>query len=70
MRAYEFPAKFTEDGRLELPSDLQERLRNQPSARIIVLVDESDDESAIWTRMTTEQFLSGYSEADEIYDRL
>uniref|UniRef100_A0A832H4C1 Uncharacterized protein n=1 Tax=Oscillatoriales cyanobacterium SpSt-402 TaxID=2282168 RepID=A0A832H4C1_9CYAN len=68
MKAYKFPAKLTDSGQLELPSDLQQCLREQPSARIIVLIDESEDESA-WAEMATEQFLSGYSDADEIYDR-
>ncbi len=69
MKAYEFPAKFTADGQLELPVDLQQRLRHQPAARVIVLIDESDEEAANWTRITSAQFLAGYSEADEIYDR-
>ncbi|MEX0268341.1 hypothetical protein AB3R30_04300 [Leptolyngbyaceae cyanobacterium UHCC 1019] len=70
MRAYEFPAKVTADGQLELPPELQVRLRHRPSVRVIVLLDESDDESENWATITAKQFLSGYSAADEVYDRL
>jgi hypothetical protein len=41
--------------------------------RIIVLVPESETEEIEqnhWSNLTTDQFLSGYSPADAIYDKI
>ncbi|MER3435774.1 MAG: hypothetical protein C4288_20910 [Leptolyngbya sp. ERB_1_1] len=72
MRAYEFPAQITADGKLELsdvalPSDLI----NQ-AVRVIVLVNETDAvaEQAEWQDLTATQFLAGYSSIDSIYDEI
>jgi hypothetical protein len=39
---------------------------------MIILVPEPTDleEQEAWSRLTAEQFLAGYSEADAIYDRI
>lgn len=72
MKAYEFPVRITLDGRLELPNALSKLLPGNEVVRIIVLVREPTDseEGSAWARLTTEQFSSGYSEADAIYDNL
>ena len=72
MRAYEFPAKVTPEGTLELPPQLQGQLASHQTARVIVLVsDEITDasENEAWSRLTAAQSLAGYSEADAIYDQ-
>ena len=72
MKAYEFPAKVTSDGRLAWPDSLSQILPSNQAVRIIVLVDEPTDveETVAWSHLTAEQFFAGYSEADAIYDRL
>jgi hypothetical protein len=40
MRAYEFPAKVTPEGTLELPPQLQGQLASHQTARVIVLVSD------------------------------
>ena len=71
MIAYELPAKVTSEGQLDIPSAFAEMLPRGQVVRLLVLIDESaDDEEAAWSRLTAEQFLAGYSEADSIYDTL
>ena len=72
MKAYEFPAKVTRDGRLLLPGALSDLLPDNQVVRVILLVNESTDmeEQAVWSHLTAEQFLSGYSVADSAYDRV
>ena len=72
MKAYEFAGKVTSEGKLELPDTVQNVLPGNREVRVIVLVSEPGDieERTAWARLTTEQFLSGYSEADAVYDRM
>jgi len=72
MKAYEIPIKVTKEGEIELLDALLELLPREQVVRVIILVPESTDaeEQAAWSRLTTEQFFAGYSEADSIYDRI
>jgi hypothetical protein len=78
MRAYEFPAKVTATGNLEVPTALLDLLSADQTVRVIVLVEEPSDagrmsaeeEDAAWERLGDEEFLAGYSEADAVYDRI
>ena len=72
MRAYEYPAKVTAEGKLELPDALREQLLPNQVVRIIVLINEPADNEAksAWSKLTAEQFLAGYSETDAAYDHL
>jgi hypothetical protein len=74
MKAYEFPAKVTSDGRLELPDIQLEDVLFDQKVRIIVLVSEPAEverpEDADWSRLAIEQFFADNSEADAIYDRI
>ncbi len=72
MKAYEFPVKVKSDGHLDIPANVTEVLPRGQVVRVIVLVTEptDKDEQAAWARLTSEQFLSGYSQADAIYDKL
>ena len=72
MKAYELPAKVMPDGQLDIPPALTSILPRGEVIRLIVLISEPADvaEQADWSRLTAEQFLAGYSEADSIYDNL
>lgn len=72
MKAYEFPAKVTPEGKLDIPPVFTEMLPRGQVIRVIILISEPTDadEQAAWSRLTAEQFLAGYSEADAIYDKL
>jgi hypothetical protein len=62
----------TDEGKVDIPSAIAEILPRGRPIRAIVLVEETPeaDESQDWARLTSDQFLAGYAEADEIYDRL
>ncbi|MCI0489838.1 MAG: hypothetical protein L0229_24875 [Blastocatellia bacterium] len=72
MKAYEMPLRVSEEGKLELPEELLRRLQPDQIVRVIVLISEPADaeEQASWSRLTAEQFLTGYSEADAVYDHI
>jgi hypothetical protein len=64
MKAYEFLSKLTPEEKLELPSEL---LAVLPVNQLVDKLTDSADKDA-WTTFTAEQFVSGYSEPDSIYD--
>ncbi len=70
MKAYEVPARVSEEGRLELPDEIVAQHPRRRALRLIVLAPEpeDDEDGDAWARLTAEQFLAGYSEADAIYD--
>jgi len=70
MEAYEFQAEVTPDGRLVVPEVFAPRLVQQPVVRVIVLLGEPPGmyEERAWSRLTAEQFLAGYGDADAVYD--
>ena len=70
VRAYETSAQVTPEGRLEVPKSVLDSLPRGETLRLIVLVTEAAGagESAEWSRLTSEQFLAGYADADSIYD--
>lgn len=72
MKAYELQVKVTPEGKLELPETLCTLLPPDQVIRLIILVPEPTDskEQDVWARLTAEQFLEGYSEADSIYDTI
>ena len=71
MKAYEFAIKTTPEGRLELPEALLRVLPANQVIRTIILIEEkAEADDLAWSRLTVEQFLAGYSEADAIYDRI
>ncbi|RKY60921.1 MAG: hypothetical protein DRP95_03570 [Candidatus Latescibacterota bacterium] len=70
MRAYELSVKVTSEGKLDLPDALSSLLPREQMVRVIILVPEPTGEKEIWSRLTAEQFFSGYSEADSIYDTI
>lgn len=72
MKAYELPVKVTPEGELELPETLRTLLPRDQVIRLIILIPEpsGSKEQDAWARLTAEQFLEGYSEADSIYDTI
>jgi len=71
MKAYELNARITPEGRIELPDASRKLLPVTKSARVIVLIPDPDDatEQGTWERLTAEEFCSGYTAADAVYDR-
>jgi hypothetical protein len=71
MKAYEMPLEIDRDGKIELPEAIARQIPPGRKARVIILVPDPADvgEQAVWNCLTAEQFLSGYAEADAVYDR-
>jgi hypothetical protein len=57
------------DESLEVPRDVALQIPKDQTVQVVVLFPESS-EDAEWRRLTSEQFLRGYSEGDSIYDAL
>jgi hypothetical protein len=73
MKAYEFPANVTIEGKIELPNVILQQLANNQQVKVIILViepTEEEQEEAAWHRLAAEQLLKGYSEDDAIYDTI
>ena len=72
MKAYQFPARITPEGNLDIPDALAKQLPNNQAVQVIILVNESEDneEDAAWSRLDAEQFFNGYADVDSIYDEL
>ncbi|AFY51211.1 hypothetical protein Nos7524_5497 [Nostoc sp. PCC 7524] len=73
MKAYEFPANVTTEGKIELPDVILQQLPNNQQVKVILLVNEpteAEQEEAAWQRLAAEQLLKGYSEDDAIYDTI
>ena len=70
MKAYEFPAQITADGKLELPVAALPRSPNNQAVRVIILISETENasEQTDWADLTATHFLAGYSSVDAIYD--
>lgn len=72
MKAYEFLAQPTPEGKLQLPETISKTLSTNQTIRVILLIDEATDleEKTAWSQLTAEQFFEGYNEADAIYDTI
>lgn len=69
VKALEFEATLNEDRTLTVPPEVAARLLPGRRLRVLLLVDDADEERD-WVRMATEEFLKGYDESDAIYDEL
>jgi hypothetical protein len=67
MKAYEYYGEVLADGHLSIPEGLKDKLKADSKIRVMLLLD---DEEAAWDKLSTSQFLKGYSEKDAIYDNL
>jgi hypothetical protein len=72
VKAYEFPARVTAEGDLDLPEQLRHILPVDAPVRVLILVEERDEpeEGSAWSRLAAEQLLARYADADDIYDRV
>ena len=69
MKALEFEATLSTDFNLKVPETLAIQIPKEEAVRVIVLLPENGDALG-WERLTGEQFLSGYSESDSVYDAI
>ena len=69
---YRVSIEVTDEGKLDLPISLVERLQPGALVHITVATNElsADIDSREWADLTAQQFLLGYSHADSIYDTL
>ncbi len=72
MKAYEFPAKISREGSLEVPEALLQSLADEEVVRVIIVVKEVSDaeEDADWSQFSASQLMAQYDDADAIYDNL
>jgi len=73
MKAIEFQTKITSDGKIDVPGSFFKELKRKQVVRVIVLIGETTEasnEEQLWTRLTEEQFIAGYSDADAVYDQV
>ncbi|MEG4532349.1 hypothetical protein [Microcoleus sp. D2_18a_D3] len=77
MKAYEFPAKVTSEGKIKLTDDILKYLAVNQDVRVIILVNEQTnsepdevEEKTDWHRLAATQFFADYSEEDAIYDEV
>jgi hypothetical protein len=69
MKTLEFHTRVNADNTLSVPPEMARQLEPEQAVHVIVVVPEPDEDQA-WTRITAEQFLTGYAESDAIYDQL
>jgi hypothetical protein len=70
MRVLEFQAHLNPDHTLTVPPSIAQEIQGQQAVRVVLLVQDKDDENQSWAALSTEQFLAGYSDGDAIYDQL
>lgn len=77
MKAYEFPAKVTSEGKINLTDDILKYLAVNQDVRVIILVNEQTnsevdevEKKTDWHRLAATQFFADYSEEDTIYDQV
>ncbi len=70
MKALEFTAPFKPDGTISVPVPVAAQLAPGQQLRILVLVEDDEEEDADWYRMAAQGFFRGYDEGDAIYDQL
>ena len=66
MKAIEFSARIS-DNKIEVPDIYKNKLDNKGKLRVIILIDEKEDEKE-WKTLSANQFLKGYGDSDAIYD--
>jgi hypothetical protein len=69
MRPIQFETKLNDDRTLTVPPEAAAQLSPGQRLRVLLVVDDSDEERD-WVRMATEEFFKGYAESDAIYDEL
>jgi hypothetical protein len=68
MKAVEFKSKLKGKS-IIVPDNISSELSEGKDVRVIILLDEIDkEEEDDFRNLSANQFLSGYSESDSIYD--
>ena len=67
MRAYEYLAEVLDDGHLSIPEAIKTKLTHESKIRVMLFLN---DDETVWNDFAMNQFMSGYSEKDAIYDSL
>ena len=70
MKALEFKGQVSADGKVTLPDEIRRMVSPGTAVRVLILIPEEAQEEAAWQRLTVEEFLAGYEEADAVYDEL
>lgn len=68
MKAYEFSLKLNEQGLVELPAYVKTALESGGDAKLVLLLEEAEDEDKAWEELAAREFFAGYAEEDSIYD--
>jgi hypothetical protein len=69
MKALEFLGQIDANNAIVVPPEVAAQLQQGQAICVIVLMPDTTDDID-WSRLTMDQFLSGYSEGDSIYDNL
>jgi hypothetical protein len=67
MKAYEFDLKLNEQGAVELPPRVKAALEAGGDAKLILLLEEAEDEDRAWEKLAVESFIADDDSADDIY---
>ena len=68
MKAIEFQTRLHSSEAIEVPESYQDQLKSDQNVRVIVLIEDPNDEES-WKKLTTTQLFAGYSDEDAIYDQ-
>ncbi len=68
MRAIEFKTKLKDRSSIDIPEKYRGITRNK-NLRVLILINEDARDDKMWKRLTSQEFLKGYSEKDAIYDK-
>jgi hypothetical protein len=69
LKTYQFITILSAKGDLTVPKRILRHLDKQ-RVRVILLADETDQETEDWSKLSMEHFLEGYAPQDSIYDNL
>jgi len=70
VRTYQFPAKPSGSGVIELPPELRDVLRPDSELKVVLFIRDASDEAEDqdWKRLASDAFFAGYADSDSIYD--
>ena len=69
MKAIEFQSRMNPDATLTIPPEVARQVPADQPLRVLLLVAE-DAGARDWEHLAAQEFLRGYAESDDIYDKL
>jgi hypothetical protein len=69
MKALEFEARLGPEKTLTIPEEVASQLSAGQVVRVLVLVDQEDEDERAWKMMGVRAFLKGDGDDDAIYDQ-